>query len=273
MTHEVSVSARARYTLVYMTSKKKESVPARVADEQSEMPMRLNKYLAHQGVATRRDADVLIEKGRVLVNGKRAVVGMKVSEGDTVEVLQKSGAAKKLYYVAYNKPRGVITHSAKDGEEDIISVLPFEFRTLGLYPVGRLDKDSYGLIVLTNDGRITDRLLRPDAEHEKEYSVRTKLPLRPSFKLHMETGVDIEGYMTKPAKMRVTGENTFSITLTEGKKHQIRRMVVAMHNEVTDLKRTRVMNIKLGNLKSGQARHIQGDELTDFLESLNLPVH
>ncbi len=245
--------------------------PEESADN-SLLPMRLNKYLAHQGVATRRDADVLIEKGRVLVNGKRAEVGMKVNDGDAVEVLQKKGQAKKLYYVAYHKPRGIITHSAKDGEEDIISVLPFEYRTLGLYPVGRLDKDSYGLIVLTNDGRITDRLLRPDAEHEKEYSVRTKLPLRPSFKQHMEAGVDIEGYVTKPAKIKVTGENTFSITITEGKKHQIRRMVVAMHNEVVDLKRTRVMNIRLGTLKSGQARHIEGDELTSFMEQLHLPV-
>src|SRR4051812_46052773 len=143
-------------------------------ESKSEYPMRLNKYLARKGVATRRDADILIEKGRVQVNGEKAVVGMKVLETDTVEVTRgKKDAIKTLYYFAYNKPRGVITHSAPEGEDDITGSLPREMQTLGLFPVGRLDKDSYGLIILTNDGRITDRLLNPAATHDKEYQVKT----------------------------------------------------------------------------------------------------
>lgn len=237
---------------------------------QKEFPMRLNRYLALTGVATRRDADVLIEKGRVKVNGAVAKVGVKVAHTDVVEVTSSKKSSKKLTYYAYHKPRGVITHSPQEDEEDIAMSLPKEVREEGVFPVGRLDKDSYGLIILTNDGRVTDRLLNPRAEHEKEYTVRTKLPLRTSFKHHMESGVDIEGYQTKPAKVRITGERTFSLTIREGKKHQIRRMVVAMHNEVIDLKRTRIMNIRLGNLASGKVRAIEGRELEEFLDSLNL---
>lgn len=236
--------------------------------------VRLNKRLADMGMATRREADELISRGLVYVNEMKAVLGMKVLPSDTVEVRTgKRTATKERLYVAYNKPRGVITHSPQEGEEDIASSLPAEFRNKGLFPVGRLDKDSYGLIILTNDGRITDRLLNPDAVHEKEYAVRTKFPLRRNFKERMEGGVDIEGYMTKPAKIRVTGEHSFSITLTEGKKHQIRRMVVALFNEVTELKRSRVMNIQLDALKPGKARIIEGKELKDFLVGLGLGVH
>jgi 23S rRNA pseudouridine2604 synthase len=239
--------------------------------ERDQFPMRLNKYLAHKGTATRRDADELISQGKVLVNGKRAVVGMKVEEDDQVEVSRPKKKSLQRVYVAYHKPRGIITHSPGAGEEDIVSVLPEAFRKQGLFPVGRLDKDSSGLIILTNDGRITDRLLHPDAVHEKEYQVKTKLPLRASFKQHMEAGVDIEGYMTKPAKVRITGERSFSIVLTEGKKHQIRRMVVSMHNEVVELKRTRILSVRLGKLVPGDARALEGEELDDFLGALGLP--
>lgn len=231
--------------------------------------MRLNKYLAHRGVSTRRDADVLISAGRIFVNGTRAVMGMKVEEADQVEVRGK-GAKRDYAYYAFYKPRGVITHSPQGDEADIVSTLPRDLRSTGLFPIGRLDKDSHGLIILTNDGRITDRLLNPSAEHEKEYLVKTKLPLRDSFKKHMESGVDIEGYVTKPAKVRLTGEKSFSIVITEGKKHQIRRMVVAMHNEVVDLKRTRIMDVRLGTLKSGEARTLEGKELNLFLSGLGL---
>lgn len=233
-------------------------------------PMRLNKYLAHKGIATRKDADELIERGRVLVNNKKATLGMKVQETDHVEVLRSKGAPKKLHYFAFNKPKEVITHSPGRGEGDIISLLPPELCTVNLFPLGRLDKESHGLILLTNDGRVTERLLSPDAEHEKEYIVRTKLPLRASFKAHMEAGVDIEGYTTKPARVRLLGEKLFSIVITEGKKHQIRRMVVAMHNEVVDLKRTRIMHIQLGNLAAGAYRPLTPLELEGFLAELGL---
>ncbi len=231
--------------------------------------MRINKYLAHKGYATRLGADELISAGKVFINGRKAVLGDKVQEKDQVEV--KVGATKKSYvYFAYHKPRNVITHSAQKDEEDIRTNTKHDPELKGLFPVGRLDKDSSGLIILTNDGRITDRMLNPEHEHEKEYIVTTKLPLRESFKAKMEQGVEIEGYRTKPAKVKVMGERVFRITLTEGKKHQIRRMVVALFNEVRDLKRVSVLNIKLGSLKEGASRQITGDELKGFLRSLGL---
>lgn len=235
-------------------------------ESESEYPMRINKHLAKQGVATRREADALIAAGLVFVNGKRAELGQKVGESDSVEV--KRGKKPKAYlYFAYNKPVGVITHSPQHGEQSITQVagLPKD-----VFPVGRLDKDSSGLIILTNDGRVTDKLLSPRFEHDKEYKVKTELPLRESFKKNMEKGVNIEGYLTAPCKVRKTGDKSFMITLTEGKKHQIRRMVSAMHNGVVDLERTRILNIKLGNLKRGESRPIEGEELSTFLTHLGL---
>jgi len=231
--------------------------------------MRINKYLAEQGYATRRGADELIKKGQVFINGKPAELGSKVEEDDTVEVKTGKRKAQDYLYFAYNKPRGVITHSPSEGEEDVRDSLP-GLADMGVFPVGRLDKDSHGLIILTNDGRITDRLLNPRHEHDKEYAVRTKSPLRKNFKARMEEGVVIEGYKTKPSKVSITGDHSFSVTLTEGKKHQIRRMLVALYNEVADLKRTRVLNIRLGKLKAGEARAIEGAELDEFLELLGL---
>lgn len=232
--------------------------------------MRINKYLADHGYATRRGADELIERGIVYINGTKAVLGQYVKEGDTVTVKLKK--RKQPYrYVAYFKPRGVITHSPQKGENDIRAELKGITELEGLFPVGRLDKDSSGLILLTDDGRVTARLLSPDNNHEKEYRVRTRTRLRDSFKKHMEAGVNIEGYITKPAKVTVTGDHSFTITVTEGKKHQIRRMVVAMHNEVKDLVRTRILNIRTSGLQPGDWRFIEGPELERFLGALNLP--
>lgn len=233
-------------------------------------PMRINKYLALRGFATRRGADELIEKKKVYINGRLAELGDKVQETDKVEVRKSNKPTAPRIYVAYNKPRGVITHSPGDDEDDIKILLEDAPELAGVFPIGRLDKDSSGLIILTNDGRITDRLLNPKFEHEKEYVVTTVQDLRPSFKEHMEKGVEIEGYQTKPAKVRILGERKFAITLTEGKKHQVRRMVVAMRNEVKTLERTRVMNITLGRLPRGAHRSIEGAELSDFLKSLGL---
>lgn len=231
-------------------------------------PMRINKYLALRGFSTRRGADALVEKGRVRINGKVAILGDKVKEDDVVEV---TGKQRQSYvYAAYHKPRGVMTHSAGEDQEDIDMLIDEEPELRGVFPIGRLDRDSSGLIILTNDGRVTDRLLNPKFEHEKEYVVRTKEPLRSSFKEYMEKGVDIEGYMTKPSYIRILGKSTFAITLTEGKKHQIRRMVVAMHNEVKSLERIRVMNVALGKLPEGMWRPIEGAELKTLLTSLGL---
>lgn len=231
-------------------------------------PMRINKYLSQKGYATRRAADTLIEKGLVTINGRTAVLGDKVEEDD--EVVVRTRGKKHYRYYAYNKPRGLVTHSAQGADSDIEDQIKKVPELRGTFPVGRLDKDSHGLIILTDDGRITDRLLSPERAHEKEYTVRVKNKLRANFKERMEAGVNIEGYMTKPAKVRINGEYSFSITLTEGKKHQIRRMVAALFNEVEDLKRTRVMNVRLGKLPSGACRPIEGEELAEFLSSLGL---
>lgn len=233
-------------------------------------PARINKYLAHAGYSTRTGADTLITEGKVFVNGRKAQLGDKVQAEDTVEVRGNQKRAASYAYYAYHKPRGVITHSPQGDEEDIQGALEEYPELEGTFPIGRLDKDSSGLIILTNDGRVTDRMLNPRHEHEKEYAVRVERPLRASFKESMEAGVDIEGYRTKPCIVRVTGEKTFRVRLTEGKKHQIRRMVVAMHNEVRELERVSVLNIQLGSLPKGAYRKIEGDELKGFLKALGL---
>jgi 23S rRNA pseudouridine2604 synthase len=226
-------------------------------------PMRINKYLAWQKYCTRREADALISAGKVLINGRLAVLGDKVVEKDVVEVRFKP---KKRRYIAYYKPRGVITHSAQDDEEAIEDVANVD----GLFPVGRLDKDSYGLIILTDDGRLTDALLNPEHEHEKEYEVITLHSLPDDFQRKMEHGVDIGGYVTKPCTVRILGDKKFSITITEGKKHQIRRMCGAFGQSAVELKRIRVMNIKLGALKPNEQRALAGAELDSFLKGAGL---
>src|SRR3989344_5083378 len=215
-------------------------------------PMRINKYLALKKISTRRGADELIKQKKVFINGKPAVLGSKVNEVDKVEV---KGAEQKEYkYFAYNKPVSIETTSPKEG----------------LFPLGRLDKASHGLLILTNDGRITDTLLNPKYFHEKEYIVRTSNKLRSSFKKKMEAGVNIEGYLTKKCKVKILTDFAFRVILTEGKKHQIRRMCSALFQEVADLKRERIMNIKLGILKPSALREIKGEELRLFLTSLGL---
>lgn len=232
-------------------------------------PMRINKYLAMKGFATRRDADALVEKKKVFINGTVAALGDKVAENDTVEV-RGSERPKAYVYLAYNKPAGVDTHREATGSKNVLDSLPSDLKRLALFPVGRLDKASSGLLILTNDGRVTDRLLNPKYAHEKTYDVRTKQPLRSSFKEKMEAGVNIEGYQTKPASVEIVDENRFRVTLTEGKTHQVRRMVVALFNEVSELRRTRIMNIKMGPMKSGGYRVLEGKELAEFLSSLGL---
>ncbi len=224
-------------------------------------PMRINKYLAAHNYCTRRQADELVERGLVFINGKPAVLGEKVREKDVVDVKWRQ---TKYRYFAYNKPRGIITHSPQGDEKDIASTVPIH----GVFPVGRLDKDTHGLIILTDDGRITDKLLNPDFAHEKEYVVKTAVKIRPSFKGHMEAGVDIGNYVTKKCKVRIMNDRLFSITITEGKKHQIRRMCAALHNDAIELQRKRIVNIELEGLKAGEYRAIQGKELTGLLKAL-----
>lgn len=233
-------------------------------------PIRINKYLALKNLASRRGADVLIADKKVFINGKLAALGSKVKETDKVEVRDKN--PKKNVYYAYNKPIDIVTHSANKKLENEEQEIKDNLKKLKLgddvFPLGRLDKNSHGLIILTNDGRITENLLSPDKAHEKEYTIKTSNKLRGSFKEKMEKGVDVEGYITKPCKVQIINDFTFKVILTEGKKHQIRRMCSALFQEVADLKRIRVMNIKLGNLKSNQFREIKGKELEEFLKQV-----
>lgn len=245
------------------TSKRNPPQPVEV-----KYPMRINKYLALKNHATRRGADELISQRKVFLNGKMARLGDHVSASDKVEV--RFHSAPQYVYYAFNKPVGMVTHAETGKEKDIVDSLPKALQALKVFPVGRLDRDSHGLILLTNDGRVTDRLLNPQYSHEKMYQVTTKLPLRANFKEKMENGVNIEGYITKKCKVEILGSKRFMITLTEGKTHQIRRMCVALFNEVVDLKRVSVMNVELNNTPSGAARPIVGAELSTLLKSLAL---
>lgn len=230
------------------------------------MSIRINKYLADKGFATRKGADALIEAGKVFVNGKRAVLGQKVGIEDKVEV--KDGAPRNARrYLAYYKPAGYVTHNPAEDKKEIADI----FKMDKLFPVGRLDKNSEGLLILTNDGRVTDRLLNPKYDHEKEYLVEISTAVGESFRKKLESGVNIgEGNLTKACKVKLLDLHHFTITLTEGKKHQIKRMTEALGVSVKHLKRTRVMNIKLGNLKPNTSREILGKELQIFLKPLGL---
>lgn len=231
--------------------------------------MRINKYLAHTGVASRREADELVQAGKITINGRQAEMGQQVHASDKVKVV---GATKAKQYYAYYKGRGVITHSPAEGEVDIQTRIERDFGLSGVSPVGRLDKDSEGLIILSSDGRITGPLLDPNANNEKEYDVLVDKRISGMFAKIMSNGVTIEDYKTKPAQITVSKNNDkrFTIVLTEGKKHQIRRMCAALGYQVQSLKRTRIVNIKLGKLKPNQLRKIQGLELKEFLQMLNV---
>jgi 23S rRNA pseudouridine2604 synthase len=231
-----------------------------------EYPMRINKYLASKNICSRREADELVRLGKVKINGKKAVLGDKILENDKVELLKNY--QKKLVYFAYNKPIGIVTHSPQNSEKSILDVINFPYK---VFPVGRLDKDSWGLILLSNDGRITDKILNPKKEHEKEYHVRVNKIISESFLNKMPRGVRLDdGYKTKECKVQKINEAMFSIILTEGKKRQIRRMCTTLGFAVSDLKRIRIMNIELGKLKPGEMREIKGKELEEFLKKLNI---
>jgi 23S rRNA pseudouridine2604 synthase len=234
-----------------------------------EFPIRVNKYLAHTGVASRREADELIAAGKVTVNEKKAEMGQSIAESDVVAVV---GKTKPKNYYAYYKGRGVITHSPAEHETDIAMKLAADYGITHVSPIGRLDKDSEGLMILSNDGRITGPLLEPERDNEKEYEVLVDKPLSSMFRRAMEAGVDIEGYRTKPAKVTANTKNDlrFLLIITEGKKHQIRRMCAALGYQVQSLKRNRILNIKLGTLKPNQYRKITGPELTEFLKALGI---
>jgi 23S rRNA pseudouridine2604 synthase len=233
-----------------------------------EYPTRINKYLSEKGYVSRRKADELISRGLISINGKTAQLGDIVNEGDVVDV---SGEAQRIQdsfvYYAFNKPRGIVSSNPQGNEKEIRDV----FKTKeNVSVVGRLDKDSTGLILLTNDGRITHRLLSPEFEHEKEYRVKVQKPLKERVVRIFQNGMNIEGVSVRPADAEIIGEKTLKVVLTEGKHHQIRRMLAALGYEVVSLERVRIMNIHLGNLKSGEGRALSEKEKRELLSSLGL---
>ena len=240
-------------------------MPTPITPANATFPMRLNRYLAKQGIATRREADALIESGRIIVNGKKATLGMKVSETDQVTV--ENTNRRHHTYLAYYKPRGIITHSPQGKREYSIADVT---KKSNLFPIGRLDKDSEGLIILTNDGRITERLLHPRFAHEKEYEVTVQETIDKSKLPTLEAGIMEEGELLTAKSVRATGKDTLTIVLTEGKKHQVRRMLSAIHLTVIALKRVRIMNVFIGSLNPGQSRPISGAAREAFLADLGL---
>lgn len=216
--------------------------------------MRINKYFTDQGYCSRRQADKLIEEKRVKINGRIAVLGDQVNDSDVVTVDDKPVKidAPKTY-IMYNKPRGVTCTTEASVKDNIIEVVKHPLR---VFPIGRLDKDSTGLIFLTNDGDIVNKILRAQYGHEKEYVVEINRPVDDTFLQNMSQGVDIGDHITLPCKVKKVGGNTFNIILTEGKNRQIRRMCDALGATVKNLHRIRIMNIKIGDLKMGQWKDI-----------------
>jgi 23S rRNA pseudouridine2604 synthase len=215
--------------------------------------------------ATRTGADELIKKGLVTINNRKAVLGDKVEKGDKVIVDSKRKQNEYVYY-AYNKAMGISTNPDPKSK-DILKVTKFPVK---VFPVGRLDKDSHGLIIMTNDGRVTDRLLSPKYVHEKEYVVRVEPAFSDKFLELMANGVKFDGFLSKKCKVWRKNKDTFHIILTEGKKRQIRRMCEALHHKVIDLRRIRIMNIELGKIPFGEFEEIKGKELDQLLKSLSL---
>ena len=230
---------------------------------------RLNKYLAECGVCSRREADTLIEQGKVTVNGKTAVPGMKVGKADVVTANGKTlGKKNEKVVLAYYKPLG-ITCTEKDRFADKTLKDAFDYPIRVTY-AGRLDKESEGLLLMTNDGDLIHRLMRGDNHHEKEYIVKTTKELPVDFKEKMEAGVFLSelNRRTKPCSVEIIGPYTFRIILTQGLNRQIRRMCYELGLKVNSLQRVRVANIELGKLRPGTFRRVTNEELSELYANL-----
>jgi 23S rRNA pseudouridine2604 synthase len=221
----------------------------------------LNKYISETGYCSRREADRLIESGRVLLNNEVAVTGNRYRPGDEVVVdgsIVKPAAKEKMVVLAFNKPPGITTTTDTDIRGNIISYINYPKR---IFPIGRLDKDSEGLIFLTNDGDIVNKVLRAGNQHEKEYSVRVDRNIDGLFMKSMSEGVRIDGTKTLPCRVRQTGKHGFSIILVQGLNRQIRKMCEVLGYKVTFLQRVRIMHVKLDKLPLGKWRYLSEPEM------------
>lgn len=236
--------------------------------------MRLNQYISASGYASRRAADRLITEGKVTINGLPASLGQSVNEGDVVEVEgNKIRKQEAFVYLILNKPVGITCTTDPDIKGNIIDFIQYPKR---IFPVGRLDKDSEGLILLTNHGDIVNEILRSHNQNEKDYEVTVNKAINQSFLEKMAAGVEIynpaknEYTITNPCRITKTGKKTFKLTLSQGLNRQIRRMSWKLGYRVVKLKRVRIMNIDLGNLPTGQWRHLRDHELSEMLSQLNM---
>jgi 23S rRNA pseudouridine2604 synthase len=225
--------------------------------------VRLNKYISETGVSSRRGADKLIEAGRVTINGLPAALGTQVGEGDEVRIDGLPlGNKKKQIYIAFNKPVGITCTTETHVAGNIIDLIGHEER---IFPIGRLDKDSEGLILLTNDGDIVNEILRSENNHEKEYLVTVERAVTDLSLKMMAGGVKIMGEITKPCEVSRIDERTFRMILTQGLNRQIRRMCSALGYRVQHLRRVRIINIGLGSLAPGQWRELAEAEVEGLL--------
>ncbi|AMM91567.1 23S rRNA pseudouridine(2604) synthase RluF [Peribacillus simplex] len=229
--------------------------------------MRINKYISESGITSRRGADKWIADGRVTINGTVAELGSQAEPGDDVRVDGKPiKVEQQNVYIALNKPIGITSTTEKHIKGNIVD---FVNHPLRIFHIGRLDKDSSGLILLTNDGDIVNEILRAENKHEKEYIVTVDKPLTASFIQDMSSGVEILDTKTLPCKVKQLTKYTFNITLMQGLNRQIRRMCSALGYEVRDLHRIRIMNIHLDGLALGQWRDLTKDELSELFKELD----
>jgi 23S rRNA pseudouridine2604 synthase len=231
--------------------------------------IRLNKRMKDLELSGRREADVLIEQKRVLVNGRIAKLGEQVKETDLIKII---GKREDYKYILFNKPKNVVSHSPQYGEDEVKNFIP-DFEKNNIAIVGRLDKHSEGLMLLTNDKRVIDKVLSPEYYHEKEYIVEVQEKLSSNIVALFKKGFTVRNrFKAKPAQVIINSAFSLNIILTEGKKHQIRLMMNELHYTVGKLKRIRIMNLKLGKLKEGQMRELNKKEIAEFLQSLDLKI-
>ncbi|WP_297630863.1 23S rRNA pseudouridine(2604) synthase RluF [uncultured Clostridium sp.] len=254
---------RTRYKYINKKAREKDTskkIDTKIIEhEDRSEEVRLNKYIAESGYCSRREADKLVEQGEVSVDGKVAVMGQKIIKGQIVKVRGRAiNKEEELVYIALNKPIGITCTAERKVKGNIVDFVNHEKR---IYNIGRLDKDSQGLILMTNDGDIVNKILRAGNNHEKEYVVTVNKKVTPEFIKKMSNGVQILDTVTNKCFVKKEGENVFRIILTQGLNRQIRRMCEALGYEVTQLERIRIMNINLGSLKIGEWRNLTYKEL------------
>lgn len=233
---------------------------------QAKESVRLNKYLSEAGVCSRREADRLIESGKVTVDGVTAQMGMRVTAGQIVKVGKKTVSKQdEMIVLAVNKPKGIVCTEDQRERDSIVRFLNYPVRVTY---AGRLDKDSRGLLLMTNNGDIINQMMRAANRHEKEYKVTVDKEITEQFIKKMSEGVPILDTVTRPCTVKKIGKYTFSIILTQGLNRQIRRMCAAFGYEVKDLVHIRIMNIRLGSLKEGAYRKLTDEELEELYEML-----